>query len=267
MSDGPQQLSVAFLGTAACTPERGANTASFVVDGRVAVDTGWYFTDRLLACGVSPLDVEAVVLTHCHHDHILGLPQLLFYYGIQRDLRPARLLRVYGPAGEVRRVVDDAKRFLQLDRYPELRFAIEVTELRGGADLEIGGLRVRTCSARHSVPGLCYRFESAAGASVVFSGDTAFNPDLAELARGAELLVHEASHGARSVREDARWGHSGAPDAAAVADEAGVGRLALVHLRQEDRREALAAARAIFPQTFLPAEGEEVLVPSQRSRP
>jgi ribonuclease Z len=259
-----QQLSITVLGTAACTPGKGENTASFVVDRRIVVDTGWYLTDRLLACGINPLDVEAVVFTHCHHDHILGLPQIIFYYGIERDRRPKRPLRIFGPAGEIRRVVDDAQRFLQFERYPELRFDLEVHELRGGAELETSGLKVKTCSARHAVPGLCYRFESEAGASAVFSGDTAYNPDLIELARGAGLLVHEASYGPKSVRQDVRWGHSGAPDAAEVALEAGVARLALVHCGEAARAAALAAARAIFPDSFFPADGEELAVAARR---
>lgn len=253
-------LSLTVLGTTTCTPEKGANTASFVVNHRVAVDTGWYFTDRLLACGINPLDIEAVVFTHCHHDHIMGLPQLVFYYGIKGPGRPKRPLHIYGPAGEICRVVDDALRFLQFDRYPELRFDIEVTELRGGAELEIAGLKVKTCSARHSVPGLCYRFTNAAGASAVFSGDTAFNPDLIDLARGAGLLVHEASYGAKGVREDVKWGHSGAPDAAEVARLAGVRRLAIVHCSEANLPGALSAAKRVFPASFAPSHGEEVRV-------
>jgi len=253
-------LSVGFLGVDACTPGRGENTASYVVDGRVAVDAGWYLTDRLLALGVDPLDVEALVFTHCHHDHILGLPQLLFYYGIQRDRRPDRPLAIYGPAGEVERVVDDALCFLQFDRYPELEFGLEVHGVEPGDALDLAGLRVTTCAARHAVPGLCLRFDSASGASAVFSGDTSLNPALIELARGAGLLVHEASYGPRAKGEDPRWGHSGAPDAAEVARQAGVQRLALVHCTAGQRADALDAARAIFPNTFLPADGGAVAV-------
>jgi ribonuclease BN (tRNA processing enzyme) len=258
MATPPRELSVIVLGTASCTPEKGGNTASFVVGRRVVLDAGWYLTDRLLAVGISPLDVEAVCFTHCHHDHIIGLPQILFYWGISGDKRPKRPFHVYGPAGEIRRVVDDAFRFLQFDRYPELRFDCEVHELRGGARIEVAGLKVATCSARHTVPGLGYRFENEAGASAVFSGDTAFNPDLTELARGVGLLVHEASYGARSVRDDARWGHSGAPDAAEVARQAGVARLAIVHCGEAAREAALDAARAIFPASFVPRDGEEI---------
>jgi len=260
MDEHKAPLSITVLGTTTCTPEKGANTASFVVDRRVAVDTGWYFTDRLLACGISPLDIEAVVFTHCHHDHILGLPQLIFYYGIQGEKRPKRPLRIYGPAGEIRRVVADAQHYLQFDRYPELRFEIEVTELRGGAELDVCGLTVKTCSARHSVPGLCYRFGNETGASVVFSGDTAFNPDLIELARGAGLLVHEASYGPKSVREDVRWGHSGSRDAAEVARQAGVARLAIVHCGEAHLPAALEAAKVVFPASFILAQGEQVRI-------
>jgi ribonuclease BN (tRNA processing enzyme) len=252
-------MSVRCLGTSSCTPEKGANTASFVVDRRVVVDTGWYLTDRLLAGGIDPLAVEAVLFTHCHHDHILGLPQLLFYWGICHERRPSRPLHIYGPAGEVERVVADGRRYLQFDRYHELRYGVKVHGLRGGEPVDVAGLTVRTCSARHSVPGLCYRVERDGG-SVVFSGDTAWNPDLIDLARGADLLVHEASYGAKSVREDERWAHSGAPDAAEAAREAGVRRLALVHCGQDARQDALRAAQAIFPDTFLPDEGEEILL-------
>ncbi|NQT85421.1 MBL fold metallo-hydrolase [bacterium] len=250
----PDGLSVQCLGASACTPEKGENTASFVVDGRVAVDTGWYLTDRLLACDIDPLAVEAVLFTHCHHDHILGLPQLLFYWGISHDRRPERPLHIYGPAGEIERVVADGQRYLQFDRYEGLRYDVVVHGLRGGDTLDVAGLMVRTCSARHSVPGLCYRIERD-GASVVFSGDTAWNPDLIDLARGANLLVHEASYGAKSVREDETWGHSGSPDAAEVARQAGVGRLALVHCGAAARADALRAARAIFPETELASHG------------
>jgi len=261
MSGTDTALCLRFLGLDACTPAKGGNTASFAVDGRLAIDTGWYLTDRLLAADIDPLAVEAVVLTHCHHDHILGLPQLLFYYGIQRDRRPARPLHIYGPAGEIRRVVDDACCYLQFDRYAELDFDLEVHELAAGDGFALDGLRVTTCVARHTVPGLSLRVENASGAAAVFSGDTALNPDLIELARGAGLLVHEASYGPKAKGEDPRWGHSGAPDAAEVARQAGVARLALVHCVPAKRADALEAAQALFPDTFLPHGGQLVTVP------
>jgi len=260
MTSADDALSICFIGTDSCTPTKGNNTASMVVDGRILIDTGWYLTDRLLACDIDPLAIEAVLFTHCHHDHIMGLPQLIFYYGIRRNDRPDRPLHIFGPAGEVGRVVADAQRYLQFDRYPHLASDIQVHELAGGDAFALGDLRVATCAARHNVPGLNYRIDSAAGASVAFSGDTAFNPDLIALAQGADLLVHEASHGATSSRASETAAHSGAPDAAEVAKQAGVGRLALVHCGQSARDAALAAAQAIFADTYFAQEGEVVTI-------
>ena len=256
---GHPGLVVHFLGVSACTPEPGGNTASLALGRRIVVDAGWYLTDRLMRVGIDPFEVEAFFLTHCHHDHILGLPQLIYYWGRRADSRPARPLRVFGPKGEVERVVDDALCFLQFERYPELNFEIETKGLEPGAGLSVAGFEVATCPSIHSVPGLCYRF-AGDGATVAVSGDTAFNPQLVELARGADLLVHEASHGPRSARELDRWAHSGSPDAAEVARQAGVKRLALVHCEARLRAEALEAAREIFAETFVPRDGEAVEV-------
>ena len=49
-------------------------------------------------------------------------------------------------------------------------------------------------------------------------------------------------------------------EAARVALEAGVGRLALIHCVEQRQAAALEAARALFPNTFWPADGEEVLL-------
>ncbi|MFP4057333.1 MAG: MBL fold metallo-hydrolase [Candidatus Brocadiia bacterium] len=257
MAPAARPLSVLFLGVDACTPTKGENTASFLVDGRVVVDTGWFLVDRLLAADVDPLGIEAVLLTHCHHDHILGLPQLFFYHGIRRS---PRLPRLYGPRGEASRVAADAARFLQVDRYPELELELEVIEVAPGQRFALAGLQASACAARHALPGLCYRIERPAGPSVVFSGDTAPNPELAELARGADLLVHECSLGAASAPDGRAWGHSGAADAAELARQAAVGRLALVHCPAERRQAALAAATARFAESVLPRDGEELAV-------
>ena len=76
----------------------------------------------------------------------------------------------------------------------------------------------------------------AAGRVVVMSGDTAYLPALADFARGADLLVHEAMLGAALPALVARVGngddrlmrhllqsHTTASDAAKIARDADVG--------------------------------------------
>ena len=78
---GMDQTTVTFLGTAAAIPSAGHDAASFVVNERYLVDTGWNTALTLLTHGLDPLNIEYLLLTHCHHDHYLGLPQLLFFTG------------------------------------------------------------------------------------------------------------------------------------------------------------------------------------------
>lgn len=277
--EGGRRLALTFLGTAGAVPEPGRETASYLVDGRLQVDCGWQGALRLLSCGVRPDDVDWLLFTHCHHDHYLGLASLLFWRVMRGD--PARTLRVAGPEGEVQRVVAHSWELLQPARFFPGARAPEVVGLRAGQDVEIAipalpqgrrdsaahtgalRLRLRTCASRHAVPGLCYRFtEPVSGADFTLGGDTAYHPPLAELARGSQLLVHEASWGARArppAENDAL--HASAPEAAQIARAAGVRRLYLVHAEAAAKAESLRAARAIFPETYWPGDGETVLLP------
>src|SRR3954447_15556987 len=96
------QTTVTFLGTDAVVPEGGADTASFVINGKYLVDTGWYAVIKMRCYDLDPMDIEYLILTHCHHDHYLGLPHLLFYLAMRRSERPDRpKLKIIGPAGEI----------------------------------------------------------------------------------------------------------------------------------------------------------------------
>ncbi|PIU90987.1 MAG: hypothetical protein COZ06_24150 [Armatimonadetes bacterium CG_4_10_14_3_um_filter_66_18] len=255
---------VRFLGVSSVVPAAGNDTASFLLNDRHLVDTGWYAANRLLDHGLTPLDLEHVILTHCHHDHYLGLPQLLFYIRMRRDRAPERApLKIIGPAADVRRVVNRARAFLQTESFPEIDARPEVIPLAPGDTYECADFRLRTAQTRHPVQGLCYRFEDLrTGAHVAFTGDTAYHPPLVDHVRGAALLIHESSWGATDPDPDARGGHAGARQAARIARDAAVGQLALVHCEETRQQESLAAAREIFANVCFPRNGEVITVNS-----
>jgi ribonuclease Z len=102
------------------------------------------------------------------------------------------------------------------------------------------------------------------GRTLVYTGDTRPHLPVIEAARGADLLVHEATFGGDEQERAKETGHSTAAEAARVALEAGVGRLVLTHISSRYNRDAselLAEAKAVFPETVIARDGMMVDVP------
>jgi ribonuclease Z len=103
-----------------------------------------------------------------------------------------------------------------------------------------------------------------AGRAVVYTGDTRPHLPVIEAARGADLLVHEATFGGDELERAQETGHSTAAEAARVALEAGARRLVLTHISSRYNRDAselLAEAKAVFPETIIARDGITVDVP------
>ena len=96
------------------------------------------------------------------------------------------------------------------------------------------------------------------GCSMVYCTDTMFSESAVELARGADLLIHEATYAHRDADLAISRQHSTSTMAAQTAFEAGVGKLALTHLSPRyapgnniTPNDLLSEAKAIFPNTVL----------------
>jgi ribonuclease Z len=112
------------------------------------------------------------------------------------------------------------------------------------------------------------------GRSVAYCSDTAYSRQSVELARRADLLVHEATFAERDAELAKASGHSTAAAAARVALEADVARLVLTHFspryatdHQIGYEALLAEARAVFPRTELAEDFLSLEIPRHRPRP
>jgi ribonuclease Z len=251
---------VLFLGTATVTPTAGADTACVMLNGNTLVDTGWNPPVNMMSYGTDPLDVDYLFITHCHHDHYIGLPQLLFFHAMrQRAAVRDTPLTIVGPRPDIGSVVERALAFLRHEQFPTVAAVPRIVPLQAGDTFETDRLTVSTSPTVHPVVGLCYRFhDRETGADVVVTGDTAYHTPIARHAAGAELLIHEASRGPVASDPNDRGGHSGAVDAANIARQADVKTLALTHYQPARRDENLAAAQAVFSNTVAPVEGDRL---------
>jgi ribonuclease Z len=100
------------------------------------------------------------------------------------------------------------------------------------------------------------------GKSVAYCTDTRPCRASVELARGVDLLIHEATYTEDLAGEAHEYGHSTAAEAARIALEAGARRLLITHFstRYGDPSVLLDEARAFFPNTLLAQDLMEVEV-------
>lgn len=233
----------------------------------VLVDCGSGATQRLLAAGCPGREIDALLLTHLHSDHIVDLFQLVISSWHQsRD----RAQRVYGPPG-TRAFVDGLmalwrpeleQRIAHEKRPSTAALEVEVTEIAGGETLRLGALAVDVVEVEHKpvrhAYGFVLRDGGGQGPRIAMSGDTRRCAALIEAARGAEVLVHEVFvhrempvvPGVRSAETVANVAgyHTLSGEVGKIAAEAGVGCLVLTHFVPPscDRDALLAEVAADF---------------------
>lgn len=299
-------LRVTFLGTAAARPTVGRNPSAVAVQR----DSHLYLLDcaegtqrQMMRFGTG-FHVRAILVTHLHADHFLGITGLLRTLGLHDRTEG---LEVVGPPGSkdlLRTVVH-----LGMDRLP---FPVEVSEMGPGDRRREEGYDLEAFAVRHRVPAVGFalrehprpgRFDveraralgvpegplfgrlhrgdpvevdgrtvtsdqvvgpPRPGRLVVYTGDTRPSEGVVEVARGADLLVHDATFGEEEADRARETHHSTAREAARVAREAGVRRLVLTHLsaRYSDAPHLLEReARAVFPRTTAGHDGLTIEIP------
>lgn len=239
-----------LLGTGAVATDPDRTTTMLAVEtdrGVVAVDCGGDVVQRLQAHGLDPLTLNALVVTHEHADHVGGFPLMMERLWVMGRRTP---LHVYGIAPALAQIarVHDAFHTEGWEGYPGY-VPHEIAQQPDTPVLDAFGLRVRATPGTHAVPVVALRFETDEGGVLTYSCDTAPNADVARLARGSDVLVHEAT-GDGPI-------HSSAWQAALTATEVGARHLVLVHLPVAEALERdLPAAREAHPDVRIGEDGE-----------
>lgn len=243
------ELAFTFLGSGAPPVSlRRAGPAHLAeADGvKVLIDCGSGVSQRLVAAGHAGAQIDALIVTHEHSDHLVDFYQLVVSSWHQGRNRPWRVL---APAPALANMRGQYEAFA---RERALRIAFEkrpdatgldvvFEELREGPVPGLGALSVEAFLVDHKPVEPAFGLSlSANGSRIVFSGDTRLTPSLEQAAQGCDLLVCEVfidsqmpvTAGVRSAQTVAsvQSYHMTPAVVAGLAKRAGVRTLALTHL-------------------------------------
>jgi len=212
-----------------------------------------------------------IAFTHFHWDHIQGFPFFAPAYDPGQKITLLTLGRDQ-PVGQMREIFEvqmQAEYFpVQLDC---MGADFEFLQIADASRHFTGMNNVETVvtAQKHSHPGGAYSFRIERNGRVlavcmdVEHGEQ-IDPRLVELARGADLLVHDAQFTAEELQKRRGWGHSSFDQAMQLAETSGVKRLALTHHDPEHDDEFLLRIEKLcqerFPNTVLAREGMELPV-------
>jgi ribonuclease BN (tRNA processing enzyme) len=242
-------LAFTFLGTGAPPASlRRAGPSHLVEAGhtKLLVDCGSGVSQRLVAAGHAGAQLDALIVTHEHSDHLVDFYQLIVSSWHQGRNRPWRVIApepaLANMRGQYEAFARERALRIAFEKRPDAT-GLEVVfeELREGPVAGLGALAVEAFLVDHKPVEPAFGLKlSAAGSSIVFSGDTRLAPSLERAAQGCDLLVSEVfidsqmpvTDGVRSAQTVAsvQSYHMTPSVVAGLAARTGAKALALTHL-------------------------------------
>jgi ribonuclease Z len=237
---------VILLGTGAALSNATREHTYLVVQGKqeaILIDCAGSPVQRLLKSGVALDQIDHVILTHHHPDHIYGISVFLLDLWLAGRTKP---LHVHGLT-ETLRATRAMMRAFEWERWFEVGFfPVEFHRIPSqprDAHIVTPEFSISTTPTKHLLPTVAVRVTAhASRRAVTYSSDTETHDAVIDLARGSHILFHEAT-----TLHSATGGHTSARQAGMQAKRAGVKKLVLVHLPPHcDAQKWRAAAEKSF---------------------
>ncbi len=216
---------VTLLGTSAALSDAQHDYTHFLISGEngrspILIDCGSNPLPKFPRLSIQFEDIQDIILTHAHADHIAGMPNFMTEMWLLRRANP---LRLYGLDSCLRQV-DAMLLACAWDQLPN-PFQVDyvrVPEQDRAPVLENDDFRITAWLTKHFLPTIGLRIENKINGQVLaYSCDTEPVPGIIELAQNADILIHESAGKGP--------GHSSARQAGEAAAQANVGALYLIH--------------------------------------
>lgn len=182
---------------------------------------------KVLQEQLDPLQLDAVILSHYHQDHIADVGVLQYYWQLRQGQRKEALLPIYGHT-------EDPLNF------GSLTWPTATTGQAYDPDdtLQLGPLTISFCRTIHPVPTFAMRIMNQAGKVLVFTADTRYFSELADFAQNADLLITDTNFD--STKTGKMW-HMTAAQSGQLAVQAQARQLLLSHLPQQIEQQKILA--------------------------
>lgn len=185
------QLTVVGSGTAA--PERDRVGSGFWVEAdgtHILLDCGPGTVHRMAELQLPWAELDHVLISHFHTDHIADLPVLLFALKWGVAERRTTPLTIWAPHGIRERIRAMAAAFG--DHMDDPGFPLIIREVEPGDSFTAGSTRVAAGRTRHTDHSLAFRVQHD-GATLGFTGDTGPSDEVATFLGGCDVLIAECS--------------------------------------------------------------------------
>lgn len=212
---------IIFLGVGGWVSEPFLGLTSFIIESennrRILIDAGEGTYKSLRQCGYDINDIDLMVLTHRHGDHVLGVPTLVLM-----------AVHKYGKNIEImstKDVIKSIEKLLEITGINYLLNRVKFIEVKSDDIIHYHQFAISFLNALHTIPSISIKVE-VSGKCIVYSGDTKYNPKLIEFARNCNVLIHEVSDYTNSAHI---YGHSSYEDALRIASMANVDIFIPIH--------------------------------------
>jgi len=210
---------VVLLGTGSPPPfmhRFGPGTLVIAGGKHILFDAGRGVTQRLWQDKIPLGRVDYLILTHLHSDHVVGIPDLWLTGWLNSPFgRRKAGFKVRGPIGTEALMAGlrqayawDIETRMADQKLPAKTVAVNAKNVAaGGIVINEGGVKVTAIKVNHGKlikPALGYRIDYD-GRSVVISGDTKYNENLAAKAKGADLFIHAVAAAKPALLKTAKF--------------------------------------------------------------